>query len=257
MKYIALLIASVASVSALACADLSAEEIAEMESSLSTPPTKAQIDAYMRIHGYSSSSFPAAEGPNGCGAQGGVPVPDRVYTSACNAHDLCYSTLSSYSAKTRADCDSAMLSAMKSACQDAYPGTGTLGYNWLQRHECYKQADVYYEAVRRFGGDAWSAAQSKAQRYMTAVNTFKSNWTQANWDTWLDRDDPTGNGDGEWLNAHVAEGNTCSAPLAVQCRVKTGSGAGNNLSVTLADGCHCENSGGTPCADYEVRFLCK
>jgi hypothetical protein len=47
---------------------------------------------------------------------------------------------------------------MYASCAANYPGA----LNSLLRLGCYERAFAYYQAVLRFGDDAWSAAQQKA-----------------------------------------------------------------------------------------------
>ncbi|XP_013401813.1 cartilage intermediate layer protein 1 [Lingula anatina] len=87
----------------------------------------------------------------------------------------------------------------------------------------------------------------------------------AKWTPWMDRDNPSGNGDAE----HVGPTgfNPCSGhePIDIQCRV-TGTnqpwdqtGQVIKVKCTSSEGFVCENSdqpSGEFCKDYEVRFLC-
>lgn len=82
-------------------------------------------------------------------------VPDRWgradFRGACRYHDRCYETCGS----GKADCDSAFLSDLRSACRDAYS-------SWLQRplrRTCLELANTYHSAVHRMGGDAYRDAQ--------------------------------------------------------------------------------------------------
>jgi len=81
------------------------------------------------------------------------------------------------------------------------------------------------------------------------------------WTPWMNRDDPSGNGDGEHLNALRAEGHqVCESPIGVQCRRKDGvdyTATGEKVTCRPAGG-ECLNSQQADgnCDDYEVRFAC-
>ena len=78
------------------------------------------------------------------------------------------------------------------------------------------------------------------------------------WTDWLDRDDPTGDGDYETIGDYALE-NSCSNPTAIDARARS-SGSTAVTHIDLAYGFWCNNdeqsveSGG--CADFEVRFCC-
>lgn len=96
---------------------------------------------------------------NGCGPEGGaIKIPQGYgkadYTGSCNTHDVCYEDCG----KDKVTCDEEFRDDMYSACAAAYPGK----LNALWRLGCYERAFAYYQAVLRFGGGAWSAAQQKA-----------------------------------------------------------------------------------------------
>jgi hypothetical protein len=85
---------------------------------------------------------------------------------------------------------------------------------------------------------------------------------QGSWTPWIDRDDPTGNGDGEHLGAMMQEGYpVCANPTAVDCRrIVDGidwTQTGEVGSCTTA-GFVCLNADqpDQQCDDYEVRFYC-
>jgi hypothetical protein len=97
------------------------------------------------------------------------------------------------------------------------------------------------------------------------------------WSGWLNRDNPSGQGDYETLPDLIKEGKLkCRRPLAVQCRYRPngavwgsqiGTGTTYPATVTAGPGYHCEtlkggwcvNSEIKPkgqCKDSEVRFCC-
>jgi hypothetical protein len=81
------------------------------------------------------------------------------------------------------------------------------------------------------------------------------------WTPWMNRDAPSGNGDGEHLGALRMEGRrVCENPIGVQCRRTDGVDhtlTGENLSCRPA-GLECLNDQQPDgnCDDYEVRFAC-
>jgi len=93
------------------------------------------------------------------------------------------------------------------------------------------------------------------------------------WSSWLNRDQPSGQGDYETLAELTKEGQLkCKQPLAVQCRYRGGAAwgaqigsypssniAGAGYSCETTKGGWCVNSQTTPknsCKDSEVRFCC-
>lgn len=87
------------------------------------------------------------------------------------------------------------------------------------------------------------------------------------WTAWLNRDNPSGTGDFETLADFRKNGQVCTNPKQIQCRlrvskqlVKTGLVNGREQYVCdVATGGVCDNrrqSPGVRCSDYEVRFLC-
>ncbi|XP_065141778.1 uncharacterized protein [Paramisgurnus dabryanus] len=81
---------------------------------------------------------------------------------------------------------------------------------------------------------------------------------------WFDRDDPSGNGDFEYLSDLLNEnpGLICQNPIGIEAQTVAGlqaSQTGNIFQVYNAiSGFACVNSeqGGVQCDDYKVRFLC-
>jgi hypothetical protein len=71
---------------------------------------------------------------NGCGSEGGLPVPDGNWVGACNAHDDCYDGLPGYAGYSRLDCDNQLFIDMV--------GTGPAGA---------LLAPLYWLVVRLFG----------------------------------------------------------------------------------------------------------
>lgn len=96
---------------------------------------------------------------NGCGTEGGFPVPDSYFgmvdfTACCNGHDRCYGTCGS----NRADCDSALSDCMKNACDKYF----TLPIAWHERVACRATASIYWLTLRAIGGAAYESAQDES-----------------------------------------------------------------------------------------------
>ncbi|TXI91142.1 MAG: hypothetical protein E6Q33_11055 [Neisseriales bacterium] len=84
---------------------------------------------------------------------------------------------------------------------------------------------------------------------------------EAVWTSWLDRDNPSGNGDYETLNDFLSAGQACKEPLDLVCETLDGVPAdqtGQNVIVDPAQGCICVNANQNDqaCLDYRVKFLC-
>lgn len=81
---------------------------------------------------------------NGCGAAGGLNVPDGppgasgLWTGACNAHDLCYTDLS----RQKAQCDAYLGDEMRRVCGEFY------GNNLIGRSACVALATAYEVGLR-------------------------------------------------------------------------------------------------------------
>merc|ERR1711892_529326 len=77
------------------------------------------------------------------------------------------------------------------------------------------------------------------------------------WTEFLDRDDPTGDGDFESI-ADYPRGSVCDNPTSIQSQPRT-SGSTAVTHIDLAYGFYCANdeqSNGEGCADFEVRYCC-
>lgn len=103
-----------------------------------------------------------SEKPNGCGADGGIKVPNipsANFTSACNSHDICYSTCG----KERAQCDQQFRTDLIAACYDY---SQTFKYNPIHQermhNKCIPAVEVYHRAVQIAGREAYDAAQAKS-----------------------------------------------------------------------------------------------
>ncbi len=83
---------------------------------------------------------------NGCGAAGGVPIPDFNFTAPCNNHDDCYSTC----LNSKDSCDGMFKHEMMEICF-------TLPIH--KEIPCVIVADIYYAAVQGLGTGAYRSAQ--------------------------------------------------------------------------------------------------
>ena len=103
--------------------------------------------------------------PNGCGSAGGIDyvadsfVGGYSFETACNTHDLCYSTLSA----DKASCDKKFLEDMQKVCETIPADQRSTGTT-LDRNDCFANASLYYNAVDIFGDDAYESAQTHAQQ---------------------------------------------------------------------------------------------
>ena len=93
---------------------------------------------------------------NGCGADGGVKVPDSFFwmvgfEGCCNAHDVCYGTCG----RTKYKCDLGLGACMSSRCMSK------LWWSPFLLSLCVNQAEIYAVAVLGFGGDPFDAAQDE------------------------------------------------------------------------------------------------
>jgi microsomal dipeptidase-like Zn-dependent dipeptidase len=84
--------------------------------------------------------------------------------------------------------------------------------------------------------------------------------TGSNWSPWLNRDGPGGSGDWETLSEFVTAGQTCSAPIGIECQTTAGVSSTQSGEVYSCDvgGGICRNADQADgyCLDYRVRFLC-
>lgn len=96
----------------------------------------------------------------------------------------------------------------------------------------------------------------------TAMNGMRFDCCRLPWTPWYDRDDPSGNGDGEHLSLLVQEQGACPNPTAAECRrisdSKDWTQTGEKVTCNAQQGAVCLNSEQTDgsCDDYQVRFLC-
>lgn len=97
---------------------------------------------------------------NGCGSGPTRSITPNGFLAnfepACNEHDLCYGILG----QTRESCDNRFRRNMRQRCSSTYD-------DWWERPSrriCYENAELYYEAVRRLGGDAYREAQDHARQ---------------------------------------------------------------------------------------------
>lgn len=76
------------------------------------------------------------------------------------------------------------------------------------------------------------------------------------WTSWLDRDDPTSDGDYEHRSDY-AHMDICETPIGIDARART-SGSTEVTHIDLQYGFWCNNDEQTngDCADFEVRYCC-
>jgi hypothetical protein len=102
------------------------------------PSAAAQSPAALAPTAQEAQQATTACGPGGAGDQ---LVPDSGpwfnFTAACAAHDACYAAQLG-----QANCDRRFRDDMYAHCATR---------PWYQRGLCRNTADLYYEAVRRFG----------------------------------------------------------------------------------------------------------
>lgn len=271
---VATAVSILAALSLSACATDSGEEagIESAASELLAQPTNGQIDEWAKSNGFSTSAYPYYDAVNGCGSEPPTNlVPDAFYfvplTGACNNHDRCYMTEGSL----QSNCDTSLLNDIRSACKSA------IGKIWpippappgvLWKHDakslarCYAAAQTYYAAVNAVGGSWHSNSQVEAAKYNTLVSDYISDVTTgSDWTQWLDRDDPTINGDGEHLSLFDPM-QVCPKPLLAECRRISDQVASNQTGestvCSITQGGYCNNAeqDDGACDDYEVRFLC-
>ena len=96
--------------------------------------------------------------PNGCGAAGGMPVPDFIFKAACDQHDIDYGR----PGMSRIVADLRFYGAMAQAC------SATFGWNQTALTGCIAIANVYFIAVRIGGGNAYNQAQALARNLQAA-----------------------------------------------------------------------------------------
>lgn len=99
--------------------------------------------------------------PNGCGSDYSHYVVPNSYFGApfkpcCDTHDCCYDTCNS----SQASCDLALQSCLVASCDATFSTTGAIQKRL--RSSCESVAGVYFDAVHKFGGSAWTAAQQQS-----------------------------------------------------------------------------------------------
>jgi len=92
---------------------------------------------------------------NGCGAKGGMPVPDTIYglriTEVCNIHDFMYHI--GVTELDREMADEWMLDNMRTLINNSA---------WYLRGPRKVRAKLYYRAVRTFGKKPFFSGKEKA-----------------------------------------------------------------------------------------------
>jgi hypothetical protein len=191
------------------CADMSETEAegamssttgTEETSQALTAPSKAEIDAYAKAHGFPNSDYPYWEKANGCGSDPfngivpeGYPAADFTFftpciptknfnsvsfTSACNNHDHCYGTIGT----SKSQCDSQLGSDIVAACNARLkskpmivcapiPGRFLKGDSGSLAR-CAGLAATYQAAVSAVGGRYYDNGQAQARNYKALVDAF-------------------------------------------------------------------------------------
>jgi hypothetical protein len=107
---------------------------------------------------------------NGCGDDSGLGqfVPNQPtgvdFRPVCDDHDRCYGTLrqsrehcdNKFRGALRARCEKELLRSSRGIFSTVVTGGSALG-------SCYSVAEIYYQAVRERGGEAYSKAQNHAR----------------------------------------------------------------------------------------------
>lgn len=101
---------------------------------------------------------------NGCGSDySSYVVPNHYhladFTSACNNHDICYSTCN----KTKADCDLNFFNDLKKACNAAYPAGSSV------HDDCINRAQYYYQAVDDYASGPYNDSQRQVCKCCAGV----------------------------------------------------------------------------------------
>lgn len=80
-----------------------------------------------------------------------------AYTAPCDEHDRCYQTCGA----DKDECDREFRDAMQAVCEAAGNPEGSESI-WGWNPNCSSYARIYYEAVKRYGGDAFEERQRQA-----------------------------------------------------------------------------------------------
>jgi hypothetical protein len=104
---------------------------------------------------FPNSAFPYYEPVDGCSAPGYYFTysSNRWFKDACDNHDVCYMT----PGKSRLTCDVLFREKLFKVCET----TSNL--------ECRITAEVYYNAVRKYGEEFYNKAQKKQSDYLKSV----------------------------------------------------------------------------------------
>jgi hypothetical protein len=106
----------------------------------------------------SSSYYAQQLQANGCGAADGIKVPDFIFRSACDQHDLDYGI----SGRSRLVSDLSFLGTMAEACVD------TFGWNQTALTGCLAIGSIYFIGVRVGGSGAYNKTQALARNLQAA-----------------------------------------------------------------------------------------
>ncbi len=113
------------------------------------------------------------------------------------------------------------------------------------------------------GATAGTTGETRRMEALRVWLTGCESATTGSWTPWLNRDDPSGNGDGEHLSIFQQNGQVCASPQAIECRRKSdkmpSQQTGEVVTCSPTAGGICLNSDQSDqaCDDYEVRFFCR
>jgi len=112
---------------------------------------------------FPESDFPYFEPVNGCSAPWYVDGDgwNEVFESACNNHDICYTT----PGNKQPDCNKQMFREMMAICKNV---------SLYRRMTCPRSAEIYYIGVEQFGTDLYTTAQKQQKEYIKAVYAWLS-----------------------------------------------------------------------------------
>ena len=103
----------------------------------------------------------------GCGP-GSIHVPNRggLFTAACDFHDNCYGSFSTY----KSYCDVTFWHMMNQACKSAYAWWS------MSRYDCLSQSLIYFGAVKAGGGPLFFRGHYDACRRRRYQQNFCVSW---------------------------------------------------------------------------------
>lgn len=126
---------------------------------------KAQIDLAARDAGYTMADYPYHRTPNGCSrdvaTSEGQPISDLWFKKACDAHDICYSTLGF----NKTTCDNALQADLQASCDITTKA---------DKKTCENGARIFYDALRTSSEQTFNATQEQQHAYELWVENYLS-----------------------------------------------------------------------------------